>query len=241
MRLILAPATVVARLFASSRERAARIVVHTGLSPNVLTLLGLLLAVPVAWCWYLGQQSRGGWLLVIVSILDLLDGSVARVSGRVTRFGGYLDSVIDRYTDILLYAGALSYLLRHTTGQTQIVYLVVWVGAVAGAIMPSFARARAETLIPLCKVGYFERGERNVTLIIGSIAGNLHLALVITAVFGNLATLARILYTQEQLEPRQRSWDGLIWRWERLSPQHFGLSLALVLLLLFGHHLLPRP
>lgn len=241
MRLLLAPADVVSRLFAASRERAARAVVHAGLSPNVLTLLGLLLALPVAWCWYRGQQSLGGWLLVVVSILDLLDGSVARVSGRVTRFGGYLDSVIDRYTDILLYGGALFYLLHHTTGQLQLVYLVVWCAALAGALLPSYARARAETLIPLCKVGYFERGERNVTLIIGSIAGNLHLALVITAVFGNLATITRILYTQEQLESRRTAPNALIWRWGRLSPQHAALSLVLVLLLLFGHHLLPRP
>ena len=81
------------------------------------------------------------------------------------------------------------------------IYLVLWALALLGTLLPSYIRARAETLIPLCKVGFMERAERTVTIFIGAIAGNLHLTILLLAFFGNLVSIERILYTREQLEP----------------------------------------
>src|SRR6185503_15060174 len=124
--------------------------------------------------------------------------------GNVTRFGAFLDSVVDRFSDLVLFAGIYLYFLANTSGIEQSVWLGVWAAALVGALLPSYVRARAESLLPLCKVGFLERAERTVAIILGAIGGNLHLAILVLAVFGNLITFERILYAREQLEPGSR-------------------------------------
>jgi CDP-diacylglycerol--glycerol-3-phosphate 3-phosphatidyltransferase len=241
VRAVVAGAHLVARVFGGARDAVARALLALGLTPNTVTLVGPVVAAPVAVAWYLGNQQLGGWLLVAASAFDLLDGAVARIGGKVTRFGGFLDSVIDRYSDFILFTGIYLYFLGHTSGLTQKRYLVLWALGALGALLPAYIRARAETLIPLCKVGFMERAERTVTVIIGAIAGNLHLAILVVAAFGNLMSIERILYTREELEPRSRRFGRMVWRYERLSPPHAVLCAVLIALLLFGHHLVPRP
>ena len=229
----------VAGLFGYLRDLVARGILATGMTPNMVTLIGPFVMTPVIVTWYLGYQQLGGWVLVAASSFDLLDGAVARLGGKTTPFGAFLDSTMDRYSDALIFAGIYVYFLLHT--QAHFPYMVMWALAVGGGLLPSYVRARAETQIPLCKVGFLERAERTVTIFIGAISGNLHLALIVVAVFGNLASAERILYTREQLEPHTRQWGRIVWRYKRLSAPHVILCAALILFLIVGHHLIPRP
>ena len=111
----------------------------------------------------------------------MLDGAVARISRGSTKFGGFLDSVTDRYTDFLMFFGILVYLLRFVHGPGRLLYLILWGVTVVGTATTSYIRARAENEIPECKVGFMERAERIVTIIIGLLVGNVHIALWVLA------------------------------------------------------------
>ena len=231
----------VAGIFGYLRDQVARGMLALGITPNMVTVMGPLVLTPVAVAWYGGHQALGGWLLVAFGAFDLLDGAVARLGGKATSFGAFLDSVMDRYSDGVIFAGAYLWLLHHTSGPQQTLYLNLWALSLVGTLLPSYVRARAETLIPLCKVGFMERAERTVTMFIGAIFGNLHIALWILAIFGNLIAVERILYTREQLEPGSFRWGRLIWRYKRLSAPHVILCGSLIALLIVGHHFIPRP
>ena len=110
-----------------------------------------------------GNFRTGAIIIFIAGFLDMLDGQVARRQNRVTAFGAFYDSTLDRYADMALYMGLLVY--YSVSGRTP--YVVLAAVATAGSVMVSYARARAESLIPLCKVGFMERPERLVLLIIG--------------------------------------------------------------------------
>ena len=110
-----------------------------------------------------------------------------------------------------------------------------------GTVGTDYARARAEKLSPGCAVGFFERPERVVTVIVGLLAGNLHMALLVSAAFTNLIAAQRILYTRAVLEGREPTGRFAYWDYPRGSAQHTALSFPIFLLLVFGHHLIPRP
>ena len=142
------------------------------ISPDVLTITGLVLnGVACAFFALAGGPGYvspamlrvGGLVALAGAIFDMLDGRVARLRGRETRFGAYLDSTMDRYSDMLLYLGLM--ILYARLGETLLMVLV-WVAAF-GSFMTSYARARAESLIPQCRVGLMERPERVVLLIAG--------------------------------------------------------------------------
>jgi CDP-diacylglycerol--glycerol-3-phosphate 3-phosphatidyltransferase len=106
--------------------------------------------------------------MIVANIFDMLDGQVARLRGRVTRFGAFFDSVIDRYSDIIVYVGIMVFYARDTAAHSTL--LVALTGlALVGSVMISYSRARAESLDIACKVGFLERPERVVLLIIGSL------------------------------------------------------------------------
>ena len=111
----------------------------------------------------MGNFRIGALIIFFAGFLDMLDGQVARRQNRVTAFGAFYDSTLDRYADMALYMGLLVY--YSVSGRTP--YVVLAAVATAGSVMVSYARARAESLIPLCKVGFMERPERLVLLIIG--------------------------------------------------------------------------
>jgi CDP-diacylglycerol--glycerol-3-phosphate 3-phosphatidyltransferase len=125
----------------------------------------------------------------------MLDGEVARVNRSETRFGAFYDSVIDRYSDIILLQGLMVWYAR----QQRLEYVVL-VGVVfMGAVMTSYSRARAESLIPTCKVGFMERPERIVLLIIGGLFNRMEAVLWVLAVLGNWTVISRIYYTWREL------------------------------------------
>jgi CDP-diacylglycerol--glycerol-3-phosphate 3-phosphatidyltransferase len=173
-------------------------------SPDVLTIAGLALNGVACACFALagGKDYRSPWLLqagglvaLVASAFDMLDGRVARLRGRETKFGAFLDSSMDRYSDMVLYMGLL--ILYARVDRTPHMVLV-WVAAF-GSFMTSYARARAESLIPRCTVGFLERPERLGLLILGALANRMAGALWVIAVLSNLTALQRIVFTYLQL------------------------------------------
>ena len=135
-------------------------------------------------------------MLIVAGAFDVLDGAVARLSGGVSPFGGYLDSMVDRYSDFCILFGILVQIDRHWHGPQRLLYLILWGLVVVGTSTTAYARARAETVIPRCKVGFMERPERTVTVILGLLCANVHLSLWILAVMTNLISVQRILYSR---------------------------------------------
>jgi CDP-diacylglycerol--glycerol-3-phosphate 3-phosphatidyltransferase len=179
------------------------------ISPDVLTITGLALnSVACAFFAFSGGPPDvvnptllrlGGVVTLLASIFDMLDGRVARLRGRPSKFGAFLDSTMDRYSDMLLYMGLM--ILYARLDQTPHMVLV-WVAAF-GSFMTSYARARAESLIPKCTVGFMERPERIVALILGALTNRMSIVLWIIAIFSNLTALQRIIYTYVELK---RGW-----------------------------------
>jgi CDP-diacylglycerol--glycerol-3-phosphate 3-phosphatidyltransferase len=165
------------------------------INPNILTFTGVVISFWAAWNFGYGEMRRGALIVILAGLFDMLDGEVARVSRSVTRFGAFYDSVIDRYSDIILLQGLMVWYARE-----QRLGYVVLVGIVfMGAILTSYARARAESLIPTCKVGFMERPERIVLLIIGGLADRMEAVLWVLAVLGNWTVFDRIYYTWKEL------------------------------------------
>src|ERR1700704_4259786 len=131
--------------------------------PNVLTFLGLVINGLAAYLLAVGQFRWGGVVIIGASLFDMVDGRVARETNRVTRFGGFFDSVLDRYSDL----GVLVGMLVYYASINRFFYVVLTAIVMTGTVMVSYTRARAENTIPKCKVGFLERPERVVLLIIG--------------------------------------------------------------------------
>jgi len=180
-------------------------------NPDVLTITGLALnAVACAFFALSGGPGyvsptalrMGGGVALVGSVFDMLDGRVARLRGRETRFGAYLDSTMDRYSDMLLYMGLL--ILYARIEETHLMVLV-WVAAF-GSFMTSYARARAESLIPRCPVGLIERPERVVLIIAGAILNRMVAVLWLIAILSNITAIQRVVYTYGELK---RGWGTL--------------------------------
>jgi CDP-diacylglycerol--glycerol-3-phosphate 3-phosphatidyltransferase len=182
-------------------DRIVKILSFFKINPNILTFTGVVISFWAAWNFGHGRLFRGGLIVILAGLFDMLDGEVARVSRSETRFGAFYDSVIDRYSDIILLQGLMVWYARN-----QRLGYVVLVGVVfMGAVMTSYARARAESLIPTCKVGFMERPERIVLLIIGALANRMEAVLWILAVLGNWTVISRIFYTRKELPRPQRN------------------------------------
>lgn len=159
---------------------------RAGISPNILTVVGFLAMVGVAWILSQGYEMLAGLLIIVVGLFDALDGALARSTGRSTTFGAFFDSTLDRFAEIALYLGLL-YLYRGETLATTLIYLTV-----TGSLMVSYARARAEGLGVECKVGLFTRLERLGVLALGLLLNRVLWALVILAILSNLTALQRM-------------------------------------------------
>ena len=178
-----------------------RVLTFFRINPNVLTFTGVLISFWAAWEFGQGRFFRGGLIVILAGLFDMLDGEVARVSQSETQFGAFYDSVIDRYSDIILLLGLVVYYARG-----QMMGYVVLVGVVLmGSIMTSYARARAECLISSCKVGFMERPERIVLLIIGALANRMEAVLWVLAILGNWTVIDRIYYTWRELPKPHKS------------------------------------
>ncbi len=182
--------------------RIGEILARSGLTPNALTAIGLALNILVAAVIAAGHIVPGGILLLIASGFDMLDGAVARATGTVTRFGGFLDSTIDRYSEAVVLGGVLVYVLG--TDDYWLGALLVFTATI-GSIMISYARARAEAAGWKASVGLLARPERVVVLAIGLLTGYVIAALWILAVGTQLTVVTRMAHVwrlSRAVEPR---------------------------------------
>jgi CDP-diacylglycerol--glycerol-3-phosphate 3-phosphatidyltransferase len=166
----------------------------TGLHPNFLTLLGLVVTIWAAVLFAAGEFRWAAAAVFLAGFLDMADGPVARKQGRVSTFGAFFDSVVDRYSDMILYMGLLVYYAMIG----RFFYVVLAAVAMAGSFMVSYARARAESLIPACKVGFMERPERLVLLIIGGAFNRMAPVLWLIAVLSTVTVIHRTIYTLQE-------------------------------------------
>jgi CDP-diacylglycerol--glycerol-3-phosphate 3-phosphatidyltransferase len=177
----------------------------TRINPNILTFLGLVINIGAAVLFGYGnadnQAAMFRWAALTIigaGIFDMVDGRVARATGQVTEFGGFFDSVIDRYSDVVLYFGLLVYYAR----ASRFFYIVLTALVMVTSVMISYTRARAEVLIPKCKVGFMERPERVVLVIIGGLFNRMAPVLWVIAVIGNITVIHRIWFTYQQTRQR---------------------------------------
>lgn len=164
--------------------------------PNVLTLIGLLINVGAAVLLAFGWFRVAGLVILGAAIFDMVDGRVARHTNQVTKFGGFFDSVLDRYSDL----GLLMGLLVYYASINRFFYVVLTAVVMTASVMISYTRSRAENTIPLCKVGFLERPERIVLLIIGALFERMAPVLWVIAVLGNLTVIHRMIYTWEETQ-----------------------------------------
>lgn len=176
-------------------DKVILVIVHglalTRINPNVLTLLGLLINMAASALLWVGQFRWAGIVIIGAGLFDMVDGRVARETNRVTRFGGFFDSVLDRYSDLALLTGLLVWygsINRHS-------YVLLTALAMTGSVMVSYTRARAENSIPSCKVGFMERPERVVLVIIGALFNRMPQVLWVIAVLSNLTVVHRMIFT----------------------------------------------
>jgi len=171
-----------------------RALARSRINPNVITFLGFVINVLAAYLFAYGYFRWAGLTVFLAGLFDMTDGRVARITGRVTPFGGFFDSVMDRYSDLLLLAGLLVFYGR----VNRYWYVSLVAVAMIGSVMTSYARARAENLITSCKVGFLERPERVVLIIIGALFDRMAAVLWIIAVLSHITVIHRVLYTWQE-------------------------------------------
>lgn len=196
----LVPHTLPRRLTDPLGQALAR----TGITPNMITAVGLAGAVGAAVLVARGSFLAGGILMLAAAALDLLDGMVARASGRVTAFGGVFDSVCDRLSE----AAVLGGLLFRLSSEGKREEVVLAFAAVVGSLLVSYLRARAEAAGLQLREGLFTRPERVVVLGAGLIVDQVRIALWILAVLANLTVLQRLWVVRRRLVALERERDG---------------------------------
>jgi CDP-diacylglycerol---glycerol-3-phosphate 3-phosphatidyltransferase len=184
--------------------RIVRWLALSRIHPNVLTFLGLVINIVAAFLFAKGSFRWAGVVVIGAGLFDMVDGRVARATDRVTQFGGFFDSVLDRYSDLALFMGLLVYY----ASINRFGYIVLTAVVMTGSVMVSYVRARAECTIPKCKVGFLERPERVVLIIIGALFNRMAPVLWVIAVLSNLTVIHRMIYTWRKTEQQRRPQDG---------------------------------
>ena len=172
-------------------DPVARALLRAHVRPNHLTLVGLGVSVVAAGALAHGHLRLGAVLLTLAGLFDFFDGSLARLANSVSAFGAFLDSVVDRYSDLVVLLGVVLY--YHRALDTTGVFLTMV--ALVGTIMTSYTKARAQSIGVACEIGLIERPERLIVLIAGATFNQLTPAMIALAVLTNLTALQRIFYT----------------------------------------------
>ena len=183
-------------------DPVVRVLVAAGITPNMLTVAGFLGNVGAAWLVASGELVLGGVLVLVFSAMDMLDGAVARATGKASRFGAMFDSVLDRLSEAAVLGGILLYELELENHEEAV--LAFW--AVVGSLMVSYVRARAEGLGTTMTSGLFTRPERVVVTGVALLFGWLRPALWLLAVV-TLVTTAQRVNTARGLLAEQRASD----------------------------------
>jgi len=179
-------------------DQIVRLLALARINPNFLTFLGLVVNIGAAFLFgYANVDNQAkmfryaGLVIIGSGFFDLVDGRVARASNRVSRFGAFFDSVVDRYSDATQFLGLLVYYARGD----RFLYVVLAAVVMISTIMVSYTRARAESLIDTCKVGFMERPELLVLVIIGALFNRMAPVLWIIGVLSTITVVHRIQYT----------------------------------------------
>jgi CDP-diacylglycerol--glycerol-3-phosphate 3-phosphatidyltransferase len=213
-----------------NRERYIRVItpignffVRFGVSPNVLTIAGLVLSLAAGIVYSTGSFFWGAWVVVFAGTCDVLDGHIARQTGRDSRFGSFLDSTLDRFGEMFIFLG----LAWHFSGvavsaagdegntldfvsPVTVIFIIL---AISGSFMVSYTRVRAEALGLNCKIGWMQRPERITLLIIGSLMGSIpvighfiiKLTLILLAVLTNYTVIQRVVHVRNQISGKYQS------------------------------------
>ena len=182
-----------------------------GVSPNAVSFAGLLLSMVAGFYYSGGLFLQGGLVLIVAGVCDVLDGQMARQTGRHSLFGAFFDSAVDRLSEIFIFTGFAWYFAGVPQDEPGVVSgplaVTITIFALAGSFMVSYTRARAEGLGVDCKVGWMQRPERIAFLVLGSLLAGIvaggHFVMIGTllliAVLGNYTAFQRILYVRNQL------------------------------------------
>jgi CDP-diacylglycerol--glycerol-3-phosphate 3-phosphatidyltransferase len=170
--------------------------------PNALTLTGVVINGAAGWALAMGRFGLAGWIMLVANIFDFIDGKVADELNLSSRFGGFWDSVMDRFSDLFILTGLIY--LYATLERPD--YVLIAALTLTFSVMTSYTRARAESIIPLCKVGFMERPERIVLFMIGAFTNRMAAVLWVILVLSVVTVLDRIYYTWREL----RSGDGQV-------------------------------
>lgn len=203
----------IGKFFGAIINRIVRWLALSKIHPNVLTFLGLVINIYAAWLFSQGSLRWAGVVVLGAALFDMVDGRVARETNQVTRFGGFFDSVIDRYSDLALFMGLLVYY----ASINRFFYIVLTAVVMTGSVMISYTRARAENVIPKCKVGFLERPERVVLIIIGALFLRMAPVLWVIAVLSNVTVIHRMIYTWRETKHLEDAQLRAVPRGEQVS------------------------
>ena len=244
--------------FSTARDFVARGLIRIGATPNAVTLAGLAFTAGAGACFAIGVDSGfawtlcpqaadnaymllAAWLLILSFACDMLDGAIARIGNSGTKFGAFLDSTIDRFSDFVIYAGiAAGYAWVRPANVTFILLAMV---AFLNGFMISYTRARAEDLIESCSVGFWQRGERMAAVLFAAMAHNLPALVLQQAALPMFTVLRRIMHTRAVLagkqpvtDPRAGNWlrKMRIWEWPRMTVPYDVTVLINIAWLLFA-------
>ena len=180
---------------------AGTVLAELGVSANFFTGLGFGLSCLAAYLIATGHIKAAGIVILVAGLCDVLDGAVARAKGTVTRAGAFLDSTLDRYSELVIFLGIVWFYVSPVSGNASAVMAAVTLLALGGSMMVSYTRARAEGVNQECKIGIAERPERFIILIVGALFGatGLGISLWILAVVSNITALQRMTYVMRKL------------------------------------------
>lgn len=178
------------KIFQKLINGIASFLLKLGLTPNAVTIIGCLGTLTAAVFIARGSLTWGGILVFFWVVFDAFDGSMARLSGKVSNFGAFLDSTLDRYAELFILGGLMYYFMQ----QQQPVFVMLTFAAAGGSLMVSYTRARAQSLGYEAKIGILSRVERFIVLIPCLLFHVPLAAVIILAVFTNITAIQRMLH-----------------------------------------------
>src|SRR6478609_4736281 len=213
--------------------------VALGIHPNVLTLIGVLINVLAAYYLATDHFITAGLVMIVANIFDFIDGKVAHITGKQSEFGAFWDSTLDRFSDLALFTGLIW--LYAELGREG--YVLIATLTLIFSIMTSYARARAESLIQKCKVGFMERPERIVLFMIGAFTNRMAGVLWVILVLSVFSVADRVILTYRVLErgteerpkivtrsplPVRMLWNAFFWTFDRATWQYDVMVIAIL-------------
>lgn len=181
----------------------SRVLARMGVQPNHLSIVGFLAASAAGALVASGRISQGGWIFLLSGPFDALDGALAREAGEESRFGAFLDSFIDRYSEGAVLFGIVFWATFH---DRHLLVLAAFL-AMIGSLMVSYARARAEGLGISCRIGFFTRLERFLVLAFALVTEQLLAGIVLLALLANLTALQRMVHVYRRSRPGRQQQD----------------------------------